>query len=197
MRPTTFEPRALQRFLQRQMIATMADLKGAMRTGSDATVFRMLKSVGYCTSYSHRGRYYALEKVADFDDQGIWCCRSVYFSKLGTLVATAESFVTQSVAGYYVDELEAVLHVNVKDVLPSLARQGRVARERISGRYLYCASKASRKKEQMGARTRQLDEADIQRSRVEAQVVPEEVADASVLKKNAAHHRRHQRAHEG
>jgi len=159
----------------------MVDLKAALPNPSDATIFRMLKSVGYCTSYSHRGRYYALEKMADFDEQGLWCCRSVFFAKAGTLVATAESFVAESSAGYYADELEGVLHVNVKDVLPNLARQGRLARKKMSGRYLYCASKASIKKRQIAARTRKLSEMDVHRSRVDAHVVPEEVKAAIIL----------------
>jgi len=159
----------------------MVDLKAALRTSSDATVFRMLKSVGYCTSYSHRGRYYAMEKMADFDEHGIWCCRSVFFSEVGTLVATVESFVAQSLAGYYADELESVLHVNVKDVLPSLARQDRVSREKMLGRYLYCANKASLRKRQIATRTRQLSETEVHRSRVDAQVAPEEVKAAIIL----------------
>jgi len=159
----------------------MVDLKAALHTSSDTTVFRMLRSVGYCTSYSHRGRYYAMERMADFDEHGLWCCRSVFFSKVGTLVATAESFVTQSLAGYYADELEGVLHVNVKDVLPSLARQDRVSRERMLGRYLYCASKASLKKRQIATRARQLSETEVHRSRVDAQVAPEELKAAIIL----------------
>ena len=114
----TFEVSVLERFLQRQKIATIVDLKAVLHTSSDATVFRMLKSVGYCTSYSHRGRYYTMERVAVFDEHGLWCCRSVFFSEVGTLVATAESFVAESRAGYYADELEGVLHVNVKGRAP-------------------------------------------------------------------------------
>jgi hypothetical protein len=181
MRPQTFVPSTLRRFLRHRKIATMADMKDALNTSSDATVFRMLKSVDYCTSYSHRRRYYALEKMVDFDEQGIWCYRSVFFSKSGTLVATAESFVAQSLAGFYADELECILHVNVKDVLPYLARQGRVVRVKISGRYLYCASKASAKKRQISARSRKLSETDVYRSRVDGQVVPEEVKAAIIL----------------
>lgn len=181
MRPKTFDASTLERFLQRQRIATMVDLKAAVQSTSDATIFRMLNAVSYHSSYSHRGRYYALKKVVDFDELGLWSYKSVFFSKAGTLVATAEAFVEASVAGYYADELEAVLYVNVKDVLPSLAQKGRIAREKISGRYLYCASKAALKKRQIAARTRQLSDTDVHRSRVDTHVVPEEVKAAIIL----------------
>ena len=181
MRTRTFEAKTLDRFLRRQKTATMVDLKAALQSTSDATIFRLLNSMGYHSSYSHRGRYYALKDVPDFDELGLWSYRSVFFSKAGTLVATAEAFVEESVAGYYADELEAILHVNVKDVLPNLAKQGKIGRDRIAGRYLYCASRAALKKRQISARTRQLNEADIHRSRVDVHVVPEEVKAAIIL----------------
>ena len=181
MRTKTLDVGALVRFLRRQKIATMVDLKAAVKSTSDATVFRMLNSVGYHSSYSQRGRYYALKKVVDFDELGLWSYRSVFFSIAGTLVATAEAFVEKSVAGYYADELEAVLHLSVKDVLPSLAKQGRIQREKIAGRYLYCARKATLKKRQIAARNRHLSEEDVRRSRVDTHVVPEEVKAAIIL----------------
>lgn len=159
----------------------MLDLKATLQSRSDATIFRMLNSLGYHSSYSHRGRYYTLKGLPDFDELGLWSYRSVFFSNAGTLVATAQAFVEKSEAGYYADELEAILHVNVKDVLPSLAKRGKIGRERIAGRYLYCANRVSVKKRQISSRTRHLSEAEIHRSRVDAHVVPEEVKAAIIL----------------
>jgi hypothetical protein len=39
------------------------------------TVFRKLKELGYRTSYSHRGRFYTLDRIARFDRQGLWSPR--------------------------------------------------------------------------------------------------------------------------
>ena len=44
--------------------------------------------------------------------------RSVGFSSRGTLVATAEGLVNASEAGYAVEELDAIVRVGTKDVLP-------------------------------------------------------------------------------
>lgn len=71
----------------------MADLKRALGTDVDLTVFRKLRDLAYHTSYSHRGRYYTLDKIARFDELGLWSLGSVWFSKHGTLVRTAEILV--------------------------------------------------------------------------------------------------------
>jgi hypothetical protein len=43
--------------LLRNQIATLDEMKQALGTPVDLTVFRKLKPPGYLTSYSHRGRY--------------------------------------------------------------------------------------------------------------------------------------------
>ena len=96
-----FRAEGLRKLLAAQKIATMADLKGALGTDVDMTVFRKLRELSYLTSYSHRGRYYSLTDIADFDTLGLWSFRSVWFSKFGTLVATAEVCVQSSEAGYF------------------------------------------------------------------------------------------------
>src|SRR5229473_4935547 len=41
------------------------------------------------SSYTHRGRYYALRETARFDDAGLWSHDAVWFSRYGTLVSTS------------------------------------------------------------------------------------------------------------
>ena len=135
-----FKVEDVERLLQERTIATMDELKKALKTDVDVTVFRKLKQLDYLTSYSHRGRYYSLKKLADFDEDGLWLLGSVCFSAYGTLVATAERFVKRADAGCYSSELERILRVGVKETLLRIHRKGRVSRERISNRYLYCSA---------------------------------------------------------
>src|SRR5438093_3520270 len=93
MRPTSFRPDALRALLLRNKIATLDDLKRALGTSVDITVFRKLKSLDYLSSYSHRGRFYTLREIVLFDDHGLWSRAEVWFSRFGTLLATAEAFV--------------------------------------------------------------------------------------------------------
>jgi DNA-binding transcriptional regulator YhcF (GntR family) len=152
MRPLSFRPDALRTLLLRRKIATLDELKQALGTSVDVTVFRKLKPLDYLTSYSHRGRYYTLREIARFDDRGLWSQAEVRFSRLGTLLATAEAFIDRSPRGYFADELAPLLHVEVQDALHQLNRQGRVSRQVVSGRYLYTATDPSVQKRQRLAR---------------------------------------------
>jgi len=50
-------------------IATLDELKQALGTAVDGTVFPNSKPLDYLTRYSHRGRYYTLREIARFEDQ--------------------------------------------------------------------------------------------------------------------------------
>ena len=114
---------------------------------------------GYRSSYSHRGRYYTPDALTDFDDQGLWSCRAVWFSMHGSLLATADAFIGDAAAGYFTDELASVLYVGVKEVLLTLHRGGRIARERVAGRYLHLSSDPPVRPRQRTARTMALTQA--------------------------------------
>ena len=105
MRPLFFRSDALRSLLLHCKIATLDELKLAVGTSVDVTVFRKLKPLDYLTSFSHRGRYYTLREIARFDDKGLWSQADVWFSQAGTLLATAEVFVNRSPRGYFADEL--------------------------------------------------------------------------------------------
>src|SRR5258708_823784 len=132
MRPAVFSADLLRRFLRSNSIATLPQLKDILGTDADITVFRKLKELSYRTSYSHRGSFYTLDEIVTFDERGLWSFDSVWFSRNGTLVATAENRVTQSSAGYFASELEDILHVPVKEPLLQLVAQGRIARQSVS-----------------------------------------------------------------
>ena len=140
MRPLTFRSDELRALLLRSKTATLDELKQALGTAVDVTVFRKLKPLDYLTSYSHRGRYYTLREIVRFDDRGLWSQADIWFSQYGTLLATAESFVNRSPRGYLADELARALHVAGQDALHQLAQQRRITRQIVSGLYLYTAS---------------------------------------------------------
>ena len=137
MRTAAFHAARLVELFRTRKIATMPELKAALGSEVDLTVFRKLKELGYRTSYSHRGGYYTLNEIAFFNDLGLWSFRGVWFSRYGTLVETCETFATKSDAGYFAEELDNLLHVETKAALLNLFRAARAGREKIAGRYLY------------------------------------------------------------
>lgn len=153
MRPTSYHVEDLISLLRQRKIASMDDLKEALGTTADATVFRKLAEVDYRSSYSHRGGFYTLDEIARFDTLGLWSFRQVWFSRFGTLVSTVEALVTSAEAGYDASELEGVLQVETKQALLGLVKSGRLTRQKVGSRYLYLAPDASLRRSQLAARS--------------------------------------------
>ena len=181
MRTPRYTTQNLIDLLERRNIATMDDMKAALGTRADITVLRRLKALPYRTSYSHRGRYYTLDGIAPFDELGLWFYESVRFSIHGTLLATAEAFVEDAEAGCYPDELELLLHVGVQDALRKLVRDERLAREKLSGRYLYCSREPGKRARQLEHRRIQLGRSGVGESLPDVMFMPDELKAAIVL----------------
>ncbi len=142
----------LERFLIERKISTLKELKDVVGTDVDMTIFRKLKQLSYRSSYSHGGRYYTLQKIARFNEKGLWCYLSVCFSQYGNLLSTLEHFINSSPSGCFANELEALLSVGVKESLLRLVKKGKITREKVSGLYLYCSCDSALRREQLRAR---------------------------------------------
>ena len=169
----------LRTVLHRQSVATLAQLKKALGTTSTMTVFRQLKALGYRTSYSHRGRYYTLREIPDFDEQGLWEWHAVWFSRYGNLVETARVFVEEADSGFTAGELERILHVECKRALLQLFRAGRLARDRIGGAYVYLAAHKDTQRRQQRRRQDRAATAEIIPPQIDA--LSHELAAAIIL----------------
>lgn len=126
-------PKILETFLQQRKIATLPELKGVLGSNATMTVFRKMKALGYRTSYSHRGRYYTLLGIPQFNEDGLWNYRAVGFSRDGNLLATARRLVEDATAGLSAGELQSLLNVEVKEPLLTLYRRRLIAREEMDG----------------------------------------------------------------
>jgi hypothetical protein len=154
-RHDTAKDRAARTFRRRQ-IADLAMLKHALGTPSRTTVFRVLSSAGYLTSYSHAGRYYTLDNIPRFDEAGLWAHGDVLFSKHGTLRATIVRIVEEAPGGKTHEELQAQLRLRVHDTLLDLVRDHRLGRADLDRVYLYVSADKTAGKEQVAQRRRML-----------------------------------------
>lgn len=153
-----YEVERLREVFRHQRVATLPELKAALGTAVDLTVFRKLSALDYTTSYSHRGAYYTLESLARYDSHGLWSHQDVHFSRHGTLLDTAAELTRRAPAGYFTEELEAIVHVPAKDALRQLVERGQLQRRPCPERYLYGAAERARWQEQWTARQAQADE---------------------------------------
>lgn len=161
-------------------IATLDKLKEELNTQSTMTVYRKLKTLGYLSSYSHRGKYYTLQGIPEFDQLGLWSYHSVWFSEYGNLNETAYEFVQNSTAGLSSNELQEILHVEVKQSLLKLFQEKRVDRQKYSGRYIYLSVDPVKRKKQITARKNSEIELDIDLS-FEVKAMADELRAAIIL----------------
>ncbi len=153
MRPASFSSSTLREYLRRHKIANLHELKSALGTDVDITVFRKLQPLDYLTSYSHRGGYYTLREIVDFNDDGLWFHEAVCFSRYGTLLGTAEAFVNRSPSGYFAEELAQTLQVEVHDALRHLVERRLISRQLVSDLYLYASLEPATRRRQVLTRS--------------------------------------------
>ena len=182
MRPSTFSADAIVALLRNQTVATLPEVMAALGPrASRRTAFRKLKDLAARNSYSHRGSFYTLDELADFDPRGLWAFAGVRFSRLGTLIATAESFVNHAEAGHFVEDLDNLLGVGTQDALRKLVGDGRLTRHRLAGQFLYCAADPAQQTRQLRARRLLMATPGLVRPLPDADLMPEELRAAIVL----------------
>lgn len=172
--------RDLEIFLSEHMVATMPELQRLLQNRSRMGVFRALRELGYRSSYSHRGAYYALAEAPCFDERGLWQYADVHFSRHGNLLNTTRALVECSLMGFRAGELDLELAVETKHALLQLSREGKITREKIAGTYVYMSAASSTRREQRLLRIDYQAAAELGKG-MEAELMPEELKAAVIL----------------
>jgi len=128
---------ALETLFKRKHVVVLDELRAALQTHSRTTIFRVLRGVGYHTSYSHAGRFYTLKEIPKFNDLGLWFWRDVGFSMQGTLRATAVALVENASAGQTHEELQERLRLRLHDTLRNLVEAKELTRRSWEDVYVY------------------------------------------------------------
>lgn len=143
---------ALHKLFRTRPVALLNDLRKVLQTPSRTTVFRVLRSVGYLTSYSHTGRYYTLADIPHFDPRGLWRYHQIGFSSQRTLRATLIHLVETSPAGQTHEELQDLLHLRVHNTLRLLVHAGALQRKSFQDAYVYFSAKQKQASRQWAQR---------------------------------------------
>ncbi len=181
MRIKKFSSNNIRKLLLKQKISTMPELKAALGTDVNMTVIRKLRELSYLTSYSHRGGYYTLNEIVDFNSQGLWSYKSALFSIFGTLLKTCKSLIENSEAGYSARELKKKVRIEIKQTLLHLFREKQIQRNKISGRYIYFASDSKTKKKQLICHKLQNSKLFLTTDRLRSDLLTDEITSAIIL----------------
>ena len=131
-----------RKVFRRRKILTLGELSELL-PGSIHTARRRLKEWRAHTSYNQNGRYYVLPEVPEFDGEGLWRCRGVYFSRHGNLKQTVVELVRRSQAGLDAGEMGSLLGLDPRSFLSAFADHPQIKREKTRGRFVYyCAERS-------------------------------------------------------
>jgi hypothetical protein len=120
---------------------------------SRRTLFRDMSQLASLSSFTHAGKYYTLQSIAQFNSNGLWFFEGVGFSQDGNLKVTLTHNVHTSQTGYTQKELSQLLHLRVHDPLRVLVQEEKIQRHVLPDRiYLYLSHNESKAQQQMEQR---------------------------------------------
>lgn len=137
MRAEKYTVDSLIEAFRNNLVLSHDSIASVIGTSSKMTIFRKLKSLDYCTSYSDAGRFYVLKRFIQFNEHGLWSQGAIHFSQAGSLMQTIPVLVEKSSQGYFAVELRTLLQVKVQDALVKLFHENRLHRQQLRGEYLY------------------------------------------------------------
>jgi hypothetical protein len=137
MRTKKYSTESLIKSFESRKILSYKSIAAILGTSVKMTILRKMKTLNYCASYSHAGRFYILKRFINFDTNGLWNRDSIYFSQYGSLVQTIPALVKFSSKGYFASELKDILQIKVHNTLAKLYREKILDRHQIRREYLY------------------------------------------------------------
>ena len=117
-------------------ILTVTELSEILQC-SQITVHRRLKEWDALTSYNKNGRYYTIRTIPEFDKNGIWQYRDIYFSRYGTLKNTVVALASKSRKGMNHAELQEIIGLNPKCFMARFKELPGVKKERYKNYIIY------------------------------------------------------------
>ena len=138
--------------LRIKKVMTLAELALHLNC-SRRTVQRRLADWQAISSYNRNGSYYTLPNIPEFDANGLWRYRGVFFSKFGSLPETFVQLVSRSSDGLTAAEAGDLLGVRPSSFLWSLREHPALRREKHLGRYVYLCSDPVRYQDQIQQRS--------------------------------------------
>ena len=127
---------------RRRKIMTLGEVAEVIRS-TIHTARRRLKQWQASNSYNHNGRYYTLPAVPEFDGNGLWRWRGVFFSQYGNLKQTVIALVQRSPTGLEAGDLRSLVGLDPRSFLSAFATDPRLRREKTQGRFIYYGADAA------------------------------------------------------
>jgi len=135
-------------FFNKEKCVTIKDISQVLEYSS-RSVQRLLKKLGYYSSFTHNGKWYTLEHIPEFDENGLWFYQGIGFSKWRNLTATILYLVENSVKGLTASELSSILSSSCPAILNKIHKTRKINRVKTSRGFVYISMNFATKERQL------------------------------------------------
>ena len=98
---------------------------------------RLLKSIGYYSSFTHNGKWYTLHNIPKFDNSGLWFYQGIGFSQWRNLNTTICHLIDNSANGLMASDLSKTLSTSCPPVLNRLYKANEIDRVKTHRGFVY------------------------------------------------------------
>ena len=110
---------------------------------------RILKEVGYYSSFTHNGKWYTLRTIPEFDENGLWFHQDIGFSKCRDLTATILYLIENSPNGLTAKDLSSMLSTSCPPVLNRIYKTNKINRVKTRRGFTYISIEPTIKNRQL------------------------------------------------
>ena len=139
-----------------KIVVTLPELSRLLNV-SIRTIQRITRKWDTIRSYDHNGRYFSLERLAEFNSYGIWEYSNIHFSKFGNLKNTLIAIINNSTQGMDASQIRDVLGVDTRSFLYQYKDVSSLKREKLGGIYIYFSSDQGKFTEQLSRRKQSME----------------------------------------
>jgi len=148
MKKVNSKPTLANKLFHKEKCLTIKDLSRVLEY-SDRSVQRLLKKLGYYSSFTHNGKWYTLENIPEFDENGLWFYQGIGFSKWRNLTTTILYLVENSVKGLTASNLSSILSSSCPPILNKIYKACKINRVKTSRGFIYISMNSATKKRQL------------------------------------------------
>ena len=134
-----------------KIVVTLPELSRLLNL-SIRTIQRITRGWDTIRSYDHNGRYFSLERLAEFNSYGIWEYNDIHFSKFGNLKNTLIAIINNSIQGMDASQIRDVLGVDTRSFLYQYKDVSGIRREKLGSIYVYFSGDPGKFPEQLSRR---------------------------------------------
>jgi hypothetical protein len=116
---------------------------------STISIRRFLKQLGYVTSFTHNSKWYTLDSIPSFNNNGIWFCDDIGFSRYGNLKQSILHHIDKSPQGLSARQLADIFSITCHAILNHMYKSATIERVKETSDFIYISVDPNKKDQQL------------------------------------------------